>query len=271
MSYVETVQLVTGLTLLVGALVGYLGFSFYYRMLGRNDLIPFLKYALIAGSCIGSHQVFEFLSLYTGSQIVYKTGLLISLSGMIFFLISLEKLYNRNVYAKFLSSLVGFIAIYLFLKPVEFTTLDFHLEHHSIVFWTVTWFALLMYWNICILFEQKNVKQYIPKSIIWMYILTSMMASFIVAAGYSLGSYYISNTNICTTYPSVWCTFGVIQVILLPFLFYFLPKKVSKLPPKTQLPKKIAGIYFFIAIIITTLVLVYLSTTGCFNMVLILS
>ncbi len=265
MNYVEKVQLMTGLVVWAGALIGYLSASIYYKKINREELIPFLKYLMIAGSMIGTHQIFEFLSLVTGSVIVYKIGLLISLTGMVFYLFSLEKFYNRKLYVRELSIVVAIVAIYLFLKPVEFTVLDFHLEHHSIFLWSLAWFVLFMYWNICILFEQKNVGQYISKSLSWMYLLFSMTISFLIAAAYSIGSHYTNGVNICVTYPSVWCTFGVLQCLVLPFFLYLLPKKMKKIPPKTQLSKRSAGIYLFITIIITILMIVFLISTGCFN------
>ncbi len=266
MNYAEKVQLISGLVIWAGALIGYLGASIYYKKINRKDLVPFLRYLMIAGFMIGTHQVFEFLSLYTGNDLIYKIGLLISLSAMIVYLISLEKLYNRNLYAKFFSVFVAFIAIYLFTKPVEFTVVDFHLEHHSIFLWSLIWFVLFMYWNICILFEQKNVKTYISKSLVVMYLLTSMTISFLVSVGYSLWNHYVNDIDICTTYPSVWCTFGVIQVLFLPFFLYILPKRMQKLPPKTNLPKKSLFIYLFIALVITILVIEYLIAIGCFNL-----
>ncbi len=239
MNYVEKVQLITGLIIWAGALIGYLGASIYYKKINIKELITFLKYFMIAGFLIGAHQVFEFLSLYTGSEIIYKIGLLISLSGMIFYLVSLEKLYNRNLYVKSLSIFVGIVALYLFLKPVEFSTLNFHLEHHSIFLWSLIWFILFMYWSVCILFEQKTVKQYISKSLAWMYMLFSMMVSFLLSVGYSLWDHYNGATNICVTYPSVWCTFGVSQVLVLPFFLYLLPKKNEKFTTKNTTPKKV--------------------------------
>lgn len=265
MNYAEKVQLMIGLVIWVGALIGYLSASIYYKKINREELIPFLKYLMIAGSMIGTHQVFEFLSLVTESAIVYKIGLLISLTGMIFYLVSLEKFYNRDLHVKKLSIAVIIVAIYLFLKPVEFTIFDFHLEHHSIFLWSLVWFVLFVYWNICILFEQKNVGQYISKSLAWMYMLFSMTISFLVAAGYSIASHYNYGVDICITYPSVWCTFGVLQCLVLPFFLYLLPKKMKKLPPKTQLSKKSLGTYFFIAGVITVFMIAFLVSTGCFN------
>lgn len=254
----------------IGALIGYLSASIYYKKLGRRDLLPFLIYLMIAGSMIGTHQVFEFLSLYTGNAIIYKIGLIISLLGMIFYLVSLEKLYNRDLYVRYISIIVGVVALYLFFKPVEFTTLKFHLEHHSIFLWSLFWFILFIYWSVCILFEQKNVKQYISKSMAWMYMLFSMMVSFLIAIGYSLWNYYGSATNICVTYPSIWCTFGVLQVLVLPFFLYFLPKKMKRLPPKTQLPKESFMLYLSIILVIVILTIAFLVSTGCFNLAFIL-
>ena len=129
MSYAETTQLLTGLVIWTCALIGYLIASIYYKKLNRIDLLPFLKFFMIAGFLIGTHQVFEFLSLYTNSPIIYKIGLLGSISGMVFYLISLEKFYNRDLYVKYVWFVIALVGVYLFLKPGEFNAFTFHLEH----------------------------------------------------------------------------------------------------------------------------------------------
>jgi len=254
----------------LGALVGYLGASLYYKKLNRTELLPFLMYLMIASFMIGTHQVFEFLSLYTSSGVIYKVGLLISLSGIIFYLISVEKLYNRDLYVKYFWFVWVCVGIYLFLKPVTFSAFAFHLEHQSIFFWTLAWFIFFMYWIICIISEQKTVKKFIPKSLMWMYLLFSMTISFLVSVGYSLWNYYSHEVNICVTYPSIWCTFAVLQILVLPFFLYFLPIQMKVMPPKTKLPFKLFGTYLFIVMILAVTVISYLVLTGCFNIKFIL-
>lgn len=265
MGYAETVQLITGLVIWLASLFGYLGFSLYYKKINRRDLLPFLMFLMIASSCIGTHQVFEFLALRTGSEVIYKIGLMISLSGMVLYLMSLEKFYNRNLYVKPLAALVVIVAIYLSLKPVEFTVLNFHLEHHSIFLWSLMWFVLFIYWNACIVFERKYVSKFIPRSLSVMFLLFSMTISFLASAVYSILDHYKNDADICITYPSVWCTFGVMQVIFLPFFLYFLPHKMKKAPPYVKIQIKNFFIYIFISIAITIILTAYLVSTGCFN------
>ena len=47
--------------------------------LKRKKLRAFFFYVIIAYSCIGLHQLFEFLAIYTNSPVVYKIGLLFSI------------------------------------------------------------------------------------------------------------------------------------------------------------------------------------------------
>jgi hypothetical protein len=266
MDIAQKTQLLTGFIIWLAAAVGYLGTSIYYKKLNRWDLLSFLKYFMIAGFMIGTHQVFEFLSLYTNNQIIYKIGLLCSISGMVLYLISLEKFYNRNLYAKYFWFVIGGLGFYLFMKPVEFNAFAFHLEHHSIFFWTFVWLIMFLYWNICIILEQKQVSKFIPNLLSWIYLLFSMTISFLVSIGYSLWNYYVSDVNICITYPSIWCTFAVLQILVMPIFLYFLPHKMRRLPPKTRLSKKFLFRYLFVSLVIAIFIITFLIYTGCFDM-----
>ena len=97
MCYSKEVQLVTGSTIIGLSIFYYILYSIKYQAIQKKWLIPFLKNIIIAFILIGSHQLFEFLSLVTDSQIVYKIGLMLSISSMYFFIRSLEVVLNRNL------------------------------------------------------------------------------------------------------------------------------------------------------------------------------
>ncbi len=272
MSYVEKIQLFTGLLILFIASTGYYLAKTYYAKKNRTDLHPFLRIYMLAGLLIGTHQVFEFLSLHYQNQIIYKIGLLISLSGMIFYGVSLEVLYNKNFYFKQLGFIGLLIStIYLFNKKTNFDTLDFHLTHHSIFIWTLIWLFLLIYWNICIVFGRRNIKKYIKKSVILMYPLFTMMISFLVSIAYSIYSYFKQQENICTNFPSVWCTLAFLQIVFIPIFLIQLPKQYAKQPPVNYLSIKNFMQYLLITIVLTLLVLWLLNKNGCFNLKFIFS
>ncbi len=259
----EKTQLLTGLIILFVASGGYIGARTYYIKKNRLDLLPFLKYYMLAGFLIGMHQIFEFLSLFFQNSIIYKIGLLISLSGMIIYGISLEKLYNKNFYLQKLG-IIGLMisTIYLFSKQVAFTTLNFHLTHHSIFLWTFIWLFLLIYWNICILFGREKIKL----SLAILYPLLTMMLSFFISIGYSLFAYFSTSENICTNFPSVWCTFAVLQIFFIPIFLILLPKMYPRIPSKSKFHTKQFLFYLVFSILVTIFILFLLSKTGCFNL-----
>lgn len=265
MTLAEKVQLITGALDIFAAIFGYFIFSFYFKKKKKDFLIPFLKYLALGSSCIGGHQVFEYFSLITGSQLIYKIGLIISISGMILFLVSLEKLYNKDLYSKNLKWLVVLLAVYLFSRPVEFTTFKFHLEHHSVLAWSFLWFVFFIYWIVCILLEQKKVANYVSMKLAIIYMLSAMTLSFIIAVVYSVISYFSVGVNICTTYPSVWCTFGVIQMIVNPFFLMILAREVDALPPKSKLDIGDAFKYMLIVTIVTMITMWMLAKTSCLS------
>ncbi len=267
MPYAEKIQLFTGLLILFIASSGYYLAKLYYTKKGRNDLQYFLKIYMFAGSLIGTHQVFEFLSLHYQSQIIYKVGLLISLSGMIIYGISLEILYNKNFYFKRLGFIGLLISIiYLFSKNTHFDTLDFHLTHYSIFVWTLIWLFLLIYWNICIIFGRQNIKRYIKGSVTLMYPLVTMMISFFISLFYSIYSYLKQQENICTNFPSVWCTLAFLQIAFIPIFLVQLPKLYNKRPPRSSLSTKKFHQYLFATLLLTIFILWILSKSDCFNL-----
>lgn len=271
MTLAEKVQLVTGIIDISAAIVGYFLFSWYYKKINKAFLIPILKFVAIGSACIGGHQVFEYLSLISGSNIIYKIGLIISISGMLFFLISLEKLYNRDFYSRYLKYLIALLALYLFSRPVEFSTLKFHLEHHSVIAWSFLWFVFFVYWLALIVFELRKVVEHISKRVAILYMLCSMTLSFLIAAAYSVWAYSSEGVNICTSYPSVWCTFGVIQMIFSPLFFVILAKDTKSLPRKSKLAIKDFFLYLIIVSMITVATMYLLAMTSCLSWEFIIS
>jgi hypothetical protein len=268
MSYPEKVQLVTGLIIWLVASGGYYLARFYYTQKQRSDLMPFLNIYMSAGFLIGTHQVFEFLSLYLQNHLIYKFGLLLSMSGMILYGISLEKLYNKDFYFKEIGLIsLAISSLYLFTKSVKFTTVDFHLVHHSIFLWTLIWLVLLIYWNICILFGRNKINILLKL----LYPSLTMMISFFISILYSLTAYLNYDKNICTTFPSIWCTLAFLQILFMPFFLLILPKIHTQNPSSAKI--KISKLIFcgLISIFISIFILILLSKTGCFNKAFILS
>ncbi|MEE9525282.1 MAG: hypothetical protein V3V78_01600 [Candidatus Woesearchaeota archaeon] len=211
--------------------------------------MPFLSNVIIAFAFIGGHQFFEFLSLITNNQIIYKTGLIISLLAPYFGLRAMEVLLNRNLRSKIVLWLIAAVGIVQIFIPVSFEVVSFYIRHYSPKLWTALWFFIFIYIHICAFTARSKLKdQKSRKTILW-FLLAIMDISFILAVLYLLfGSLFLS-VNICYDLTSIWCTFAVIQAIFIPFFLSALPF-IFKRPSKTIQSWKTTIIYFLISLII---------------------
>jgi hypothetical protein len=257
MCYSKEVQLITAILILSFSLFYYFFYKKKYQTTKKAWLIPFLNNIILAFICIGGHQLFEFLSLVTNDQIIYKIGLIISISSMYFLLRSLEVLSNKNIYSKYSLILILFVAIHAFLVPMEFNEVSFHLEHSSAFIWAAMWMLLFIYWIVCALYILSTIKDDKSKKIIVYYLLSVSGTSFIISLIYTIWGYFQYSVNVCTQSPSIWCTFFVIQALVLPFFlstFYLLFKRPIKEKKssfkKTILFLLISGLVLLLLIII---------------------
>lgn len=253
MCYSKEVQLTTGSIILISTIFFYLRYSKLYQKTGKKWLLPFLTTSLIASALIGGHQIFEFLSLVTNNQIVYKTGLLISISAMLFYLFALEKLYNRNLHAKYFILGVLGLALHMFSVPMEFQAHSFYLKHFSIFLWGAYWMVMFFYFHICAFTQRKALGKNVSSMAVLLGLLAFADVSFILSAIYSIWGYRSWGLDFCTEVPSIWCTFSVIQVLTIPALLSILPKALKSQPTKTTLSKKTAFKYFLISLVMLVL------------------
>src|SRR3989338_4850675 len=249
MCYSKEVQLTTVSIIVISTIFFYLRYSEQYKKTGKKWLLPFLTTSLIATALIGGHQLFEFLSLVTNNQIVYKTGLLISISAMLFYLFALEKLYNRNLHAKyFIIGLIG-LALHMFSVPMGFQAHSFYLKHFSIALWGAYWLIMFFYFHICAFTQRKALDKNVSGTAVLLGFLAFADVSLILSAIYSFWGYSSWGLNFCTDIPSIWCTFSVVQVLTIPLLLSILPKALKSQPAETTLSKKTAFKYFLISLV----------------------
>jgi hypothetical protein len=266
MCYSKEVQLTTGATILAFSLFYYIWFLIKYQMLQKKWLMPFLKNIIIAFALIGGHQIFEFLSLITKNQIFYKTGLIISISSMYFFLRSLEVMLNRNLRSKTALWIIGAVAIHAFFIEMSFGQFSFFLSHNSAFVWASAWMLLFIYFHVCALKGRKLLKDDISKKAVMTYLLATMDISFILSVIYTLWGYFRFSLNVCTASPSIWCTFYVIQVLVLPFFLLAVPRILEAPEKKTIQTLKQTLLYFVISIIILALLISTLPFFKCLSL-----
>lgn len=230
MCFSKEVQLTTSLLIFGCVLIYYFYWSKKLKNHHRKWLLPFLNNLLLGFAFVGGHQFFEFLSIQTGNSFIYKTGLLISLSSMFFFIKALEKLTNTNVHGTIALIFVALIALFIYLTPVSFGIKSFYLQHESAFFWAFAWMVLFSYWHLCAIYIIRKYRE--PESakasIVWM-LLAGLDLSFILSTIYTIIGYFKFGVNVCYDAPSIWCTFFVIQVLIVPL---FLRKHLQIHKPK---------------------------------------
>lgn len=266
MCYSKEIQLTTGITIIVFSLFYHFLYSIRYQATKKEWLIPFLKYIIIAFIFIGTHQIFEFLSIVTNNQIIYKIGLIVSISAMYFFIRSLEVLLNRNLRSKLVLVVIGLVAIHAFIVEMSFESYSFYLRHNSAFIWASAWMLLFIYFHVCALKGRKLLKDDISKKVIITYLLATLDVSFIISVVYVLWGYSQFSVNVCTDSPSIWCTFAVLQVIVLPFFLLAIPKILERPEKKTVQTVEQTILYFIISLAILILLIATLPFFNCFSL-----
>lgn len=217
MCFSKEVQLVTSLIIFASVIIYYFYWQKKFENHHKKWLLPFLNNLLLGFTFIGGHQFFEFLSIHTGNEIIYKIGLIVSLSSMFFFLRALEELTETKIHSKIALVIVGIITIFIFSTPASFGAKAFYVQHESAFFWALAWMVLFIYWHICALYIIKKYKEpeAAKSSIVWL-LLGGLDISFIASTAYTFYSYLNHGINVCSDAPSIWCTFFVLQVLIVP-------------------------------------------------------
>lgn len=225
-----------------------------------------MKNIIIAFTLISGHQLFEFLSLTTNNQFVYKTGLVLSISSMYFFIHSLEVVLNRNLRSKLALIVIGIIAIHAFLVEMSFESYSFYLKHNSAFIWASAWMMLFIYFHICALKGRKFLKNDTSKKAIIMYLLAILDISFLLAVFYTLWWYSQFSVNVCTESSSIWCTFYVIQIFALSLFLPAVPEILEIPEKKSYQTIKETFLYLLILVTILGLLITTLPFFKCLSL-----
>ena len=262
MCHIKEIQLITSIIILLSSLFYYIYYSKKYQNSKNKWLLPFLNSSMLVFLCIGLHQFFEFLSLLTKNLLIYKIGLIISVSAVYFLLKSLENLSNKNINSWIAIIPIGIVALQIAFAPMKFSEANFYLQHNSAFFWAATWLFLFVYWHVCAfkIYSESDNKS---KKTLITYLLTIADVSFILSTIYVLVGYFFFSVNVCTDSPSVWCTFYVVQAFLIPILFFKLGKSFNRNNKPTKITTKQTIIYLIISLVILILMISTLSPFNC--------
>lgn len=269
MCYSKEIQLATWTIIILFCLLYYIFFHRKFRSKNHKKLKPFLQEILIAFSLIWWHQIFEFLSLWTHNQTIYKTWLILSISSMYFFIRSLEKILNQNLRSYLALILIILVWIHSYTVDMNFWESNFFLKHNSVFIWASAWMFLYIYFNICILKWIKHLEKNKSKKILIIYLFSTLWISFILSLIYTIWGYIKYSTNVCTESASIWCTFFVIQVFILPFFLikvhkYKVPDDESKKEIKQTKKETVKNI--IISLLILILLILILPFFKCLTL-----
>lgn len=264
MCYSKEVSLIAAL--IIFAFCGYAYYKYIYKPNHTKNtnpnlkhLKPFFQNVIFGFLCIGGHQLSEFISIATGNEIIYKIGLVISISAMYFFMKSLQELTHYSFYGVFFIPIIILVATHIFLSPVIFQDYKFWVRGNLNLVWSTLWITLFFYWNLCVFYLILKSRK-LKKKALEFYPLETLDISFLLTILYAGILIYIdnSNINVIMDTPSIWCTFFVVQVLFLPHLFKNITKhyKVKIKEPVHHVSLKVQ----IILIILSLLVLVLFYT-----------
>lgn len=253
MCYSKEVQLITATIIFISTAWYWYKYSRIYKKSKNTWMLPFLHTVLLTAVCIGLHQFFEFLTLVTENQIIYKIGLIFSISAMYFLIRSFEILSNRNIHSNIALGIIAALALYISFVPLEFNSTSFYIQHNSTYFWAAAWLMLFVYWHLSIYWAYSTVKEEKEKKMFLLYIFTAVDLSFILSTLYVLFGYFFFSLNVCTDAPSIWCTFFVIQAFSIPLLLRKLPTYTKREKKKKEESIGRTLIYLFISLAIVAI------------------
>ncbi len=265
MCYSKEVQLITSLIIIIVSLGYYLYFTRLYQQQNKEWLLPFLKYLLFFNLGIGFHQFFEFLSLVTENQVIYKVGLLLSILSTYFLLRSLEILVRKNYHSVIFLVIISMVGLYNFLISMSFTSKSFYLQHYSAFIWAAAWLLFFFYWHFCVFDARKELKDRTSRKMLLKYLFYVTEISFLLSGIYVIVGYFFHSVNVCYDSPSIWCTFSTIQVLFIPFFLSTLHLIHKKPLKQTSLPLQTTVWFFLLSLIIVAFLASLLPLFNCLS------
>ncbi|MBT4121127.1 MAG: hypothetical protein HOA57_03410 [Candidatus Magasanikbacteria bacterium] len=180
------------------------------KALADKRLISFFRYIIIGYACIAGHQLMEFFAIYTGSNIVYKIGLITSISAMYFFMKGLEILTKINFGSKIFVVIIALVGLGMFLNDMTFENYHFWVRGHSHIIWASAWMILFIYWNVCVFYVRKISPVHENKRLLLWATFAILNISFLLSLGYAFLSAFINKAGIVCS-RDILTSFNVLQ------------------------------------------------------------
>ena len=189
--------------------------------------------------------------------------MIISLASVYFLLYSLEILSNRKLHSWITIIPIALVSLQILFSPMSFTESRFYLKHNSAFFWAATWLFFFIYWHICAFNIYSEIKTDKSKKTLLIYLLAIADISFILSAIYVFVGYFFLKVNVCTDSPSIWCTFYVIQSLLIPILFFRLANAFNRPNKPKIITIKQTIIYLIISLVALSVLILTLPLFNC--------
>ncbi|MDP3975747.1 MAG: hypothetical protein Q8P95_02410 [bacterium] len=166
--------------------------------------------------------------------------------------------------------LIALTGLEMFTRTMTFENMHFWVRGDSHVLWGAMWIILFLYWNFCILYARKLTTSTINRRLLLWYSFLSIGASFLLSLAYgyiATLSQRLVNTSELSALgcfdalkdsPSIWCTFALVHIFLIPLLFSLMekhyqvdiPYEKREISWQSKLVMAIlaAGVLFFLAL-----------------------
>jgi len=238
------------------------------RFISSSPLKRFTFWFIMGYAAIGGHQIGEFLSIATGSELIYKLGLVSSIACTYLMLRAFESLSERRFGSWLALTVIGLVSIDIFRTPMVFENTHFWVRGLNHQVWAVAWLALWLYLLLVIGLLGFKSTDKANRRAYWFYGLGGINISFALSWLYAIVAHRFGSTCSLTTcsyhflqdfnyrfdFPSLWCTFTVIQA---PFIFLIL----RYVHQKYKLGDSFGGWYPSLVqkslLVITTLILMF--------------
>lgn len=218
---------------------------------GATRLRAAFRSAIVAHLCIAGHQFLEFLAISTESHGLYRLGLLVSMSCLVFLFRSLEQLTGERYGSRWVPPVIAAVGLELSVRPVSFENHHFWVRGHSHALWGAVWMTAFLYWLVCIghaavVSDRAQNRRLLPwfgLGVLGATYVVSMTYTFLAAAARDVGPVgwlwrcagaesLTEDHSIVMDTPSIWCVFATLQTFCLPALFRAMERGYRPEPPR---------------------------------------
>jgi|GEM_PF-3355593 len=201
----------------------------------EERLSEFSLFLILSFAAIGGHQFGQCFSILTGSQIIYKIGLISSILCTYFMIKAIERLSGKKLGSGLIVLTILFVILDATRTNMVFKDYHFWISGFNNTSWSLLWLLNWIYLCSAIVLLGYKAKKAINKKFYLLFALVGINISFIASWIYAIVAHHygqVCNITNCThlflkdfnyrfDFPSLWCTFTIMQA---PFIYLILIK-----------------------------------------------